>query len=189
MPRSILALAVVPAVLISPCGHARTPPPDVTTPAAPSGTETVRSAPAGVSFAAPRGWRRQRAPAAPLVASLRDGRAIVNVFRYPRTEPLPQTRAELRTAGEALVGAAKQRDATLTERSRSVTRVDGRPAVVLRATETIEGQPRTVRSTHVYADGAELVVDAIAPAVDFARVDAAVFRPFVRSLRFTPRGD
>lgn len=188
-PTIALALALVPVVLAAGCGNARTPPPDLAAPGSPRGSVTVRSAPAGIAFAAPVGWRRQARPTAPLVASLSDGRAIVNVFRYPRTEPLPVTRAELQTAGRALVAAAKQRDATLLERTLAVTRVDARPALILRATETIDGQPRTVRSTHVFADGGEVVVDTIAPPADFARVDAAVFRPLTRSLRFTAPGD
>lgn len=189
MPRLTIVLALVPVVLAAGCGSARTPAPDVAAPGSPRGTVAVRSAPAGIAFAAPVGWRRQARPAAPLIASLSDGRAIVNVFRYPRTEPLPRTRAELRTAGRALVAAAKQRDAGLVERTLAVTRVDARPALVLRATEAVAGQPRTVRSTHVFADGGEVVVDAIAPAGDFARIDAAVFGPVVRSLRFTAPGD
>lgn len=46
-----------------------------------------------------------------------------------------------------------------------------------------------VRSTHVYADGAEIVVDAFAPERDFRRVDAQVFRGVLRSLHITtPKG-
>jgi hypothetical protein len=40
-----------------------------------------------------------------------------------------------------------------------------------------------VRSTHLYAYGAELVVDAYAPPGEFARVDRRVFGPMLRSLR------
>jgi hypothetical protein len=40
-----------------------------------------------------------------------------------------------------------------------------------------------VRSTHVYAYGGEVVVDAFAPANVFGRADRDAFRPLVRSLR------
>ncbi len=40
-----------------------------------------------------------------------------------------------------------------------------------------------VRSTHVYAEGAEIVVDAFAPEKDFRRVDEQVFRPLLKSLK------
>ena len=48
--------------------------------------------------------------------------------------------------------------------------------------ETIEGRRRRVRSTHVFAGGAELVLDAYAAPEHFAETDAAAFRPVVRSL-------
>jgi hypothetical protein len=57
--------------------------------------------------------------------------------------------------------------------------------VQIRARETIAGQPRTVRSTHIYADGAEIVIDAYADADSFRRIDAQVFRPLLRSLQVT----
>ena len=52
----------------------------------------------------------------------------------------------------------------------------------IRAKEHIAGQPRTVRSTHIYAHGAEYVIDAYADADSFRAVDAKVFRPLLRSL-------
>lgn len=117
------------------------------------------------------------------MTTIATGQAAVSIFRYPRTEPLPATPAALDAAAAALVDAARTRDPTFAEIKRARLRVDGRPAVVVRGTETVAGQPRTVRSTHVYAFGGEVVVDAIAPAEDFKRVDAEVFRPLVRSLR------
>jgi hypothetical protein len=54
--------------------------------------------------------------------------------------------------------------------------------VQIRAREHIAGQPRTVRSTHIYAHGAEYVIDAYADADSFRQVDAQVFRPLLRSL-------
>jgi hypothetical protein len=42
-----------------------------------------------------------------------------------------------------------------------------------------------VRSTHLYAHGGELVVDAYAPPGEYAKVDRAVFGPLLRSLRLT----
>jgi hypothetical protein len=60
--------------------------------------------------------------------------------------------------------------------------------VQLRGTETVVGRPRTVRSTHVYAQRAEIVVDAFAPDQDFRRVDAQVFRDVLRSLRIGKPG-
>jgi hypothetical protein len=43
-----------------------------------------------------------------------------------------------------------------------------------------------VRSTHVYAKGAEYVIDAYVAPRDFANVDRVVFRPLVRSVKIDP---
>ncbi len=181
--RSLFALALCAAALLSAgCGNDRTSPPDVMTPGPPLGSNTERFDAAGLGFESPAGWNL-RPGAPPLVATLATGRASISIFRYPRTEPLPTTRATLDAAVEALVGAARTRDPTFVELKRDRLRVDGRPAVVVRGTETVAGQPRTVRSTHIYAFGGELVVDAIAPAPDFKRVDAETFRPLLRSFR------
>ncbi len=164
------------------CGNERTLPPDVKTPGPPLGSNTQSYDAAGLEFQAPAGWNVQPGEP-PLVTTIATGQAAVSIFRYPRTEPLPATPAALDAAAAALVDAARTRDPTFAEIKRARLRVDGRPAVVVRGTETVAGQPRTVRSTHVYAFGGEVVVDAIAPAEDFKRVDAEVFRPLVRSLR------
>jgi hypothetical protein len=119
----------------------------------------------------------------PAVVTIATGEATIGIFRYPRTETLPRTKAQLDAAATALVAAAKARDPTFTEIKRARLQVDGRPAVQIRGTETIDGQPRTVRTTHIYAFGAELVVDAYAPEKDFRRVDTEVFRPLLAALR------
>jgi len=186
MPDRRLALFVLSALAVSiaatGCGNDRTLPPDVRTPGQPLGSNAQRYDAAGLAFQAPAGWS-VRLGASPLVTTIATGRAAISIFRYPRTEPLPATPAALDAAAEALVGAARTRDPTFTELKRARLRVDGRPAIVVRGTQTVAGQPRTVRSTHVYAFGGEIVVDAIAPAEDFKRVDAEAFRPLVRSLR------
>lgn len=184
MPVRRLHLALLWAALLVGCGKEPTPPPDVATPAPPDGTNPQRFAAAGVAFDAPGGWD-VRPGKAPLVATITSGQASVALFRYPRTEPLPRTREELDEAAAALVGAARQRDPEFDERGRDRARVDGRPAVVVRGGEIVAGQPRRVRSTHVYAFAGEVVVDAFAAADDFARVDDEAFRALLRSVRLT----
>ncbi len=181
--RPLATATAVAAALLTGCGNERTPPPDVATPGPPLGSNTQRFDAAGLGFEAPAGWRLTPGTT-PLVATMSTGRASVTVLRYDRPGvPLPQTPKELDAALDALAGAAKQRDPAFAELKRGRVRVDGRPGVVLRGTELVGGQPRTVRSTHVYAFGAEVVVDALAPAADFKRVDAQVFRPLVRSMK------
>lgn len=172
------------ALVLAGCGNERTPAPDVKTPGPPIGTTQARYPEHGIAFKAPGGWRL--APGSePLVATVQTGQATIAVWRYPRTEPLPRSQTHLAAARDALIAAAQARDASFKPIKTAVTEVDGAPAVQVRATETIDGQPRTVRSTHVYKRGAEVVVDAYAPEKDFRRVDAQAFRPMLRSLRIT----
>ena len=186
VPRLLTALAA--AVLLTGCGRERTKAPDVVTPGPPLGANPGTFPAAGLAFAAPAGWDLQPG-VPPLVATITTGRATIAVYRYPRTEPLPRRKGELNDAAKALAGAALQRDPGFKELARGRLRVDGRPAVVLRGTETVGDQPRTVRSTHIYGFDGEVVVDAFAPAPDFKRVDDETFRPFVRSLMLKkPRG-
>jgi hypothetical protein len=180
--RAAAATTCVVAAALAGCGNDRTPVPDASRPLAPGPAATVSFPHAGLRFAAPQAWRPTQGRA-PLVASANGGTAAIAVWRYPRSERLPRTRAQLQAARDALVGAAKARDKTFALARTTVRRVDGRPAIELRGTETIAGAPRTVVSTHVYAFGGEIVIDAYAAARDFATTDAAVFGPLVRSLR------
>jgi hypothetical protein len=173
---------VLAALLAAGCGESRAPLPDVTTPK-PPGTAEQRSFPSsGVRFKAPQTWRVQSG-SAPLVATLASGDAIVAVWRYPRTEILPATKSALSEARRRLIAQARKRDANLRLVGSDATRVDGRPAIVLVAQEVIDGQVRLVRSTHVFAHGAEIVVDAYAPPASFPAVNQSVFGPLVASLR------
>jgi hypothetical protein len=175
------------ALVLAGCGSDRTQTPGVTTPIA-QGSDTVTFPDEGISFKAPKGWNVARGKP-PLVASIQTGQATIAIWRYPRSEKLPRTPAELEAARQALLAVAKQRDPSFEEIKSAPARVDGKPAVQIRARETIEGQKRIVRSTHVYAGGAEIVVDAFAAPENFRRVDAEVFRPLLRSLRISrPRG-
>jgi hypothetical protein len=136
---------------------------------------------AGVSFTPPADWNVD-AGRGHLVATAQAGQATVAVWRYPRTETLPKSKLELQAARDALIGASRRRDASFEQIKTAATTIAGQPAVQIRAREHIAGQPRTVRSTHIYAHGAEYVVDAYADADSFRAVDAKVFQPLLRSL-------
>ncbi len=185
-----LAVAVTCAALaVGGCGNSRQPPPDVATPGPAFGTTTAAFPQAGLTLTkVPAGWARTPGEA-PAVVTIATGEATIGVFRYPRTEPLPTTAEALDAAATALVAAAKARDPTFTEIKRARLKVDGHPAVQVRGTETVDGRPRTVRTTHVYAFGAETVIDAFAPEEDFRRVDSEVFRPLIASAKLTAPGD
>lgn len=181
MRRALHGSLVAACLALAACGNDKTEPPDVTTPGRALGSVPTNIPEQGISFDAPGGWNVDRGQA-PLVATVATGQATVAVWRYPRNERLPKSEAELEAAKDALLRAAKERDPTFEEIKSAATEIAGLPAVQIRARETISGQPRVVRSTHIYAFGAEVVVDAYSSADAFRRVDADVFRPLLRTL-------
>jgi hypothetical protein len=139
---------------------------------------------AGITFTPPADWSVD-AGTGHLVATAQAGSATVAIWRYPRTETLPKSRLELQAARDALVDASLKRDASFEKIKTAATTIADAPAVQIRARQQIAGQPRTVRSTHIYADGAEYVIDAYADADSFRAVDAKVFRPLLRSVHLS----
>jgi hypothetical protein len=174
-PACIALTTVALAALAAGCGGSSSD--DAAAPPKPTGAFPR----AGVSFTPPADWSVD-AGTGHLVATAQAGQATVAVWRYARDEKLPKSKLELQAARDALVKASRKRDASFEQIKTAATTVAGLPAVQIRAREHIAGQPRTVRSTHIYAHGAEYVVDAYADADSFRRVDAQVFRPLLRSL-------
>jgi len=181
--RRRLVLATL-ALAATGCGNERTAPPDVSRPDDPVGRRDVTLQ--GLRFQAPANWI-DLAPHDTRAGGIQSKRATVAVWRYPRTEPLPRTSADLRAAAERLVERVRQRDPRFSLTSTSYRRRAGSRTIELVGEQTIAGRRRAVRSTHVFADGTEFVVDAIAPPEDFARLDTAVFVPLLRSLTLTRR--
>jgi hypothetical protein len=181
---SSIALSLALAAVAAGCGNERQDAPRVPQAASPSGKRTERLARYGLVFTRPRNWSLFEGRP-PQLASVSSGRAIVTLWRYRRVERLPRSDADLVRARKALVAAARRRDKTLRIVSARGLRLDGVPAVEIVADERIGLVRRKVRSTHLYAHGAELVVDAYAPTGEFARVDSAAFVPLLRSLRLT----
>jgi hypothetical protein len=187
-PRLAVAASLAAAALgAAGCGNDRTPAPAVPPPAAPVGKRTVDLGFAGVTFRRPANWVLTRGTA-PMLATVASGRAVVVVWRYARAEPLPTAPQALERSRRALIAAARARDRTLRVDSSRVLSVGGAKAVEVVADEQLGIARRQVRSTHVYAHGAELVLDAYAPPAEFARVDRTVFRPLLRSLTVKPPG-
>ena len=176
------ALATLCAALLAGCGNDPTPVPDVATPRAPEGERTVRLKAAGVRFEAPVNWsdlpaRGRRA------GGIQSNRATLAVWRYERSEPLPESRAQLERVQELLVERVRQRDPGFELEETSYDRRGGARTIELVGRQTIAGLPFGVRSAHLFSDGEELVVDAYAPPEHFERVDRTVFRPLLRSLK------
>ena len=173
-------LALVAAVLLAGCGNSRTPPPDTGLIPAPKAFRDVKFP--GVFLRAPSNWRSFPGTA-PQVATIAIGDAQIAVWRYARSEPLPETRSQLHAARQALVAQVERRDPTFELTSSRLVIKRGLRAVELVGQGTNEGERRSVRSLHAYAGGYEVVLDAFAPPKDFARVDEQTFAKVARSLR------
>ena len=173
-------LALVAAVLLAGCGNSRTPPPDTGLIPAPKAFRDVQFP--GVFLRAPSNWRSFPGTA-PQVATIAIGDAQIAVWRYARSEPLPETRSQLHAARQALVAQVERRDPTFELTSSRLVIKRGLRAVELVGQGTNEGERRSVRSLHAYANGYEVVLDAFAPPKDFARVDEQTFAKVARSLR------
>ena len=180
-----IAPLTVVAALAGGCGAERLETPDVSQPFATGGQVEKVFEQAGIRFEAPSDWRFDPG-AAPLVASTSSGSVTIGVWRYPRAEPLPEDDAALAAAEEALADAARTREPSFElQRSRRIE-VDGAEAIELIGTQKTDGRERRVRSTHVYAKGAEYVVDASASPRDFPAANRNVFRPLVDSMKIDP---
>jgi hypothetical protein len=183
--RALASISLAAAIAVGGCGSDRKKAPDVTRSSGAFGWITVSLPEQGETFERPKEWHYTPGTA-PLLATMTSGEATIAVWRYPRTEPLPETDEELTLARDALVGAAKTRDKTFEETKAKATRAAHHPAVVIVANETVAGHARVVRSTHVYGEGGEVVVDAFAPPGVFPKLEDPIFRRVVRSLKISP---
>jgi hypothetical protein len=169
------------ALLAAGCGSDKSEPPKVTQVKKPAGVVPVAVPDAGVKFSAPDGWRRQKGKA-PLVYAVQTGQATLALWRYPRTEQLPTTHKALSSAKAALISQIRKRDKTFEVTKAKLLHVGPKRAVQVLGTGAIAGNRRTIRSTHIYTERAEFVVDAYAPPTVFDRVDKQVFAPLLDSL-------
>jgi hypothetical protein len=169
-------------LLAAGCGNSRTPAPDLSRPAVPHGTQQLAFPASGLSLRAPANWQVSYQQA-PLVVTISSGHAVVAVWRYPRSERLPDTQPTLAAARLRLLDAVRARDPRVHLIRSSLGTVDGDHAIEVDAIEQIAGETRRVRSLHVFAISAELVLDEYAPPSVFHTVDHDVFSPLKRSLR------
>ena len=185
MHRTLLTLLAGAAILLAGCGNDRTPVPELGLIPAPKDFRDAEFKAQGVQFRAPTNWRIVPGSETQL-ATVAIGDAQVGIWRYERSEPLPETRAQLGAARQALVAQIESRDPTFKLTS---TRLVVKPGlrgveVVGTGTNLTNGSiQRSMRSLHAYGHGLEVVLDAFAPPRDFARVDKQTFAPMARSLR------
>jgi hypothetical protein len=182
---TVVGLSCV-AIVAGGCG-AHTVVPSFTTPVVPTGF-LERAYPAdGVRLSVPRNWS-VTPETAPMVALVSSGTAIISLWRYPSRHPALSSPAQLRGALGALLSAARSADSTLAVDRTGFSSVDGAGAVIVDGLEQVAGKLRRVRSEHVYVDGAEIVLDAYAPAALFSSVDHTVFSPVRKSLALLDGG-
>ena len=184
MRRAPFGIPVLICVVLAGCGNEPRKPPTVTAPKAAFGWTKQEIPTQGVTFERPTAWRYS-AGTPPLLGTMSSGLTTIAVWRYPRAEKLPETLTELNAARDALVAAAKARDATFKVIKAKGTRAAHHPAVVIIADETVAGQSRRVRSTHIYAEGSEVVVDAFAPADQYEQVETPIIIKLVRTFEIT----
>jgi hypothetical protein len=179
------------AALLAGCGNDRTPVPDLSLVPAPKAFRETFFQAQGVRFRAPTNWRVVPGDR-PQIATVAIGTAQVAIWRYPRTEPLPETRAQLGAARDALVAQIRSRDPTFELTSTRLVMKRGlRGVEVLGVGTNVTNRiaRRSMRSLHAYGRGAEVVMDAFAPPKEFARIDEQTFGPMVRSLQLrAPKG-
>jgi hypothetical protein len=183
VPRRVLLIALACLPALAACGSekAKTQTTTAVAPTAGGSTTAVDVPDAGVKFQAPQGWRKQKGKA-PLVYAVQTGQATLALWRYPRTEQLPTTHKSLQAAKAALVEQIRKRDPTFKVTRAKLLHVGPKRAVQVLGTGAIAGNRRTIRSTHIYTERAEFVVDAYAPPTVFDRVDRQVFAPLLDSL-------
>jgi hypothetical protein len=178
------ATLLVAVLALAGCGSGKDKSPDASSIPTGGGTVAVKYPAAGIRFRAPQDWRRQ-AGKAPLVAAVQTGQATIAVWRYPRAEQLPVTHGSLQAAKQALLAQIKKRDPTFKVQKAKLLHVGPKRAVQVLGVGQINGNARMIRSTHIYTQKAEYVVDAYAPETVFARVDRGVFAPVLESLEIT----
>ncbi|HUO72820.1 MAG TPA: hypothetical protein VMU39_18785 [Solirubrobacteraceae bacterium] len=182
--RRVVLLFAGAAGLLAGCGNTRTAAPEVSQPATPTGFHALAYPRSGVAISVPNNWLVQ-SKRTPLLSTISSGNAVVALWRYRRTLPPPTRRVALGAVQRQLIAGARARDPSFTLIRSRIQTIDATPAIELDAFERVAGQPRRVRSVHVFAPGAELVLDEYAPPGIFHAVDHAVFSPLKRSLRLS----
>ena len=187
MHRTLLTLLAGLAVLLAGCGNERTPVPELGLIPTPKEFRATPYLAQGVQFRTPTNWRVVDGKDTHL-ATVAVGDAQVGIWRYPRDEPLPETRAQLAAARQALVAQIESRDPTFKLTStRLVIKPGFRGVEVIGVGTNLANKSiqRSMRSLHAYGHGGEVVMDAFAPPREFARVDEQAFGPMARSLRLS----
>jgi len=175
------------AALLGGCGYTPAAAPDFSQTAAPAGFRQLAYSFAGyqVKLKVPRNWYTTGA-SSPVVVVTSSGHAVIALWHYTSSTPVPSTQAELSTKRTALLAAIRRRDPGFKLLAAVPTTLDGNPAVALAGIETVNGAAREVSSEHVYLGGSELVLDEYAPPSTFTTTFQQAFDPVRASLTLIP---
>jgi hypothetical protein len=180
-------LAVPPllalAWLVAGCGAERASGPSSFVPAD-TAFRALRYRQVGLEVSVPEVTRVERRPRPGVFrASFADW--FVSAFAYRREEQLPRGRRALEVARQRLIREVQRRGFRLI--SARAARVSRAPAVELLGDQTVaRGRLRT-RSLHVYRGRGEYVVEMVAPAAKFRRLDRRTFARVADSVKVTGR--
>jgi hypothetical protein len=176
-------LSVCASIAVIGCGNSRTPIQPTANGLA--GSFRIVHFPGwGITLKAPAAWASTTGQG-PLIATFTSGASVVALWSFPRDVRAPHGVTELNLARRRLIRKARSRDPKLSLIRSKITHVGAAPAIELDAIEQINGQPRRVRSTHVFVHRAEVVLDEYAPPQVFHTVDHTVFSPLKHSLLLT----
>jgi hypothetical protein len=177
----LVPVALLASLAVAGCGSDDPEPAATTTVATP---QRVAYSQYGIAFRPESTWA-VNGGVRPHISTVSSGAASAAIWRFPRKERLPKERVELREAMKSLVRSSRRRDPTFRRIEGHTLRVGGEPALEIRATGRVGGRQRAMRIVHIYAHGAEIVVDGWTVPTDLARADRALFDPLLRRLRIT----
>jgi len=170
------------ALALAGCGNDR---PEASLRAELSGDSRQVSFPrAGLEVELPREFDARPAKA-PQVFRAVYGRALVSAYAYQRDEQTPLDDEQLGAALTRLEAAAEERSATYVLRSSGTAEVAGGRALELIGDQIISGERLRTHSLHVFDEGAEYVIELLAPRREFLRFDRALFPLVERTLAVT----
>jgi hypothetical protein len=178
------ALAVA-SLLLAGCGNDPLPTGNQAALGRPGETSRFIAGEGAVSFRYPVTWLPQRG-AAPRLAQLGSGSALVAIYAYPRTD-LGTAPAAIEASRRRLLTSLHRRAPGFLVRGSSLTRVDGAPAVQVSGRGLVGGAPMLTRATHVYKPRVEWVIDAYAVPDRFAAANRIAFAPLLASIRLANR--
>ena len=179
----VSVLLAVPGVLATGCGSERGEAPDLKALGPGGDLVAFTSRREEASFRHPESWAVSNGTS-PQVAQLATGGALVSVYAYPRDD-LGSDDGSVEAARDRLIESLRERaPGFLVQRTR-IGEIDGSPSVEIRGRGTIEGRQVESRSTHVYKEAVEWVIDAYARPSQFEEANRIAFGPLLSSIELS----